>query len=80
MAVVSVTTLMVKPDRLEDFLDTARKSKAILEKHGGRNIRLLAALVAGEATGSFVTTCESDDFAASGALLDKFLADPEDWH
>ena len=55
---------------------TTRKSKAILEKSGAKNVRLLAALVAGEATGSFVMTCEADDFAGVGAVLDKFLADP----
>jgi hypothetical protein len=77
MAVVSVTTLTVKPDRYEDFLADTRKSKALLEKSGARNVRLLAALTAGEATGSLALTFEVDDFAAQGAVLDKFLADPE---
>jgi hypothetical protein len=77
MAVVSVTTLTVKPDRYEDFLETTRKAKAILEKSGAKNVRLLAALTAGEASGSLATTWEADDFAAQGAVLDKFLADPE---
>jgi hypothetical protein len=77
MAVVSVTTLSVKPDRYEDFLETTRKAKTILEKSGARNLRLLAALTAGEATGSLAMTWEVDDFAAQGAVLDKFLADPE---
>jgi hypothetical protein len=77
MAVVSVTTLTPKPDRYEDTLADVRKVKAILEKNGARNVRLLAALVAGQATGSLVMTAETDDFAANGAVLDKFLADPE---
>jgi hypothetical protein len=29
---VSVATLNVKPDRYEDFLETSRKAKAVLEK------------------------------------------------
>ena len=46
MAVVFVTTLTVKPDRFEEYLEeNARKAKALVEKHGGRNSRLLAALV-----------------------------------
>jgi hypothetical protein len=78
MAVVFVTTLTVKPDRFEEYLEeNARKAKALVEKHGGRNSRLLAALVAGEQTGSFAFIAEADDFAATGAVLDKFLADPE---
>ena len=51
MAVVFVTTLTVKPDRFEEYLEeNARKAKALVAKHGGRNCRLLAALVAGEQT------------------------------
>jgi hypothetical protein len=77
MAVVSVATLTIKPDRYEDFLADTRKSKAILEKCGARNVRLLAALTAGQASGSLALTWEADDFGAQGAVLDKFLADPE---
>jgi hypothetical protein len=77
MAVVQVVTSQVKPDKLEEFLELNRKAGPILEKAGGKNIRLMAALVAGEATGSFVGTVEADDFAAYGAVLDNFFADPE---
>jgi hypothetical protein len=77
MAVVSVTTLTVKPDRYEALLSDIRKSKAIMEKHGARNVRLLAGLVGGEASGSLAFTYEPDDFGAQGTILDQFLADPE---
>lgn len=77
MAVVGVTTVTVKPDRFEDYLDLARKAKVIVEKCGGKNVRLLTAMVAGEATGSFAFIEEADDFAAMGEALDKFMADPE---
>jgi hypothetical protein len=69
--------LTVKPDRYEDFLAVNRQAKALLEKAGAKNIRLLFALTAGEASGSFVLTSEADDLAAAGTVLDKFLADPE---
>jgi len=77
MTVVSVTTLTAKPDRYDDFMEQNRKSKALLEKAGARNVRVLFALTAGEASGAFVMTSEADDFAAAGVVLDKFLADPE---
>jgi hypothetical protein len=77
MAVVTVVTLTVKPDRFADAVESVRKSKAIIERGGGRDFRLLAALVAGEATGSVVVSFEADDFAAYGSIQDKFLADPE---
>jgi hypothetical protein len=77
MAVVSVSTFSVKPDRFEDELADVRKVKALIEKHGGKNVRLMAALVAGQQTGSMVLISETDDFAAQGASLDRVLADPE---
>jgi len=77
MAVVQVSTLKVKPDRFEDYLEDSRKVKALVEKHGGKNVRLLAALVAGEQTGTMAFISETDDFAAYGAVMDKVLADPE---
>jgi hypothetical protein len=77
VAVVSVATLNVKPDRYEDFLETTRKAKTVLEKCGARNVRLMAALTAGEASGSLAMSWEADDFGSQGAVLDKFVADPE---
>jgi hypothetical protein len=77
MAVVSVTTLTVKPDGFEEALGELRKIKAYTEKCGGKNVRLVAALVAGEATGSLAFITEADDFAAIGAVTDKFVGDPE---
>jgi len=77
MAVVTVATATVKPDRMEDFLQDMRKAKAITERCGGKNVRVLTAVVAGEATGTVAFMTESDDFAASGAAMDKFYADPD---
>jgi hypothetical protein len=77
MAVVAVTTLTPKPDRYEDFLVDLGKAKAIVEKNGAKGVRVLAGVVAGEATGSLVLTCEFDDFAAYGRFTDTVLGDPE---
>jgi hypothetical protein len=76
MTVLSVTALTIKPDRYEDFLATTKKSKSILEKCGAKNVRL-AVSMSGQSAGSFVLTHEAPDHAASGAILDKFLADSE---
>ncbi len=77
MAVVSVTNTTIRPGTYEAFLDTSRKAKAILERCGAKNFRVLGTLVAGEATASFATTWEADDHASYGAVMDKFLADAE---
>jgi len=55
----------------------AHKAKAGTEKAGGKNFRTLAGLVAGEATGTFVSTFEADDFASYGAVMDNFFAGPD---
>jgi hypothetical protein len=78
MAVVGVSNVTIKPDRMEDYIElVARPAKALLEKYGTKNVRLLAAVVAGEATGSVVYISETDDFAASGAVLDKLFTEPD---
>ncbi len=77
MAVVSVTSITIRPGTYEAFLETNRKAKAILERCGAKNLRLLGTLVAGQATASFALTWEADDHASYGAVMDKFLADSE---
>jgi hypothetical protein len=77
MAVVSTTTVQVKPDRFQEWLDTMRKVKPIMEKAGARDTRVLVGLVAGEATGTIVVVSEADDFAGAGAVFDHVFADPE---
>ena len=62
---------------MDDYLEGARKSKAVFEKHGGKNVRLLGAVVAGEATGTLAFIWEADGPAAHGAVVEKALADPE---
>ena len=77
MAVVFVATGTVKPDRMEHYLDGARKTKAVMEKQGAKNVRVLAAVAAGEATGSWAFIYETDDLTAFGASFDKMFADPD---
>jgi hypothetical protein len=77
MAVVSVTNITIRPGSYEAFLDTTRQAKAILERCGAKNFRVLGTLVAGEATSTFATTWEADDYASYGATMDRFLADAD---
>jgi hypothetical protein len=77
MAVTSVSTFTLKPDGYQAFLEQTGKAKGILERCGARNFRLMGTLMAGEATGTLVVTYEADDHASFGAVMDKFLADPD---
>jgi hypothetical protein len=77
MAVTQVATLTLKPDAYQAFLDQHRKAKAVLERCGARNVRLMGTILAGEATGTLAVSFEADDYASIGAVTDKLLADPD---
>ena len=77
MAVTQVVTLTLKPDGYQAFLEQHSKAKAVLERCGARNVRLMGTILAGEATGTLAVTFEADDHASIGAVTDKLLADPD---
>jgi hypothetical protein len=77
MTVVSTTNIALKPGGYEAFLDQTRKSKELLERCGAKKVRVLATLLAGQATGGIALAWEAGDHAKYGAVMDKFLADPE---
>src|SRR5262245_58676304 len=77
MAVISVTTLTLKPDKYEEWIKTTSSSKAVLERHGAKNVRAMGTILAGEQTATVAITWEADNYAAYGAVMDKFLEDQE---
>jgi hypothetical protein len=76
MAVISVATL-TSGDNWEQFLEANKKAKAILEKYGAKNVRLLAPVAGAEPSGTFHSTFEADDLATLGKILDSIYADPD---
>jgi hypothetical protein len=63
---------------MQGYIDqVARPAKQLLASYGVRKCRALTAVVAGEATGSVVFITELDDLAATGAVLDRVMADPQ---
>jgi hypothetical protein len=77
MAVISVTTLTVAPDRWEQFVEDNKKSKAILERHGARGVRLLAEVAGAVPSGTVHLTFEADSLQALGKIMDSVFADPD---
>jgi len=76
MAVISVATLTIG-DSWEAFLESNKKAKAILERYGAKNVRLLAPVAGAETSGTFHSTCVADDLATLGKILDSIYADPD---
>jgi len=67
----------VKPGRYEDHIALAHEAEKLLERHGGRDVRLLSASLAGEATGQWVMATDYADIEAYGASSDDINADPD---
>ena len=76
MAVISVTTLTVGPD-WDKFLEDQKKAKAILERHGARNVRLLAEVAGATPSGTMHSTFEAENLESLGRITDAVFADAE---
>jgi hypothetical protein len=77
MAVMSVTTMTVKPGGWDKMVEDAKKAKVILEKYGAQNVRLIAEVAGATPSGTAHTVYEAADLAALGKVLDSVYADPE---
>ena len=74
MTVIAATTFTIKPGAYEAFRDSHTKSKALLERCGARNIRLMGSIEGG---GALVATFEFEDYSSYGKFMDAFTSDPE---
>jgi len=77
MTVMQTTVTRPKPGRRHDAIALALEASKLLERHGATDNRLLAAQIAGEATGSNVFTTEFDTGEAWGEFNDSLFADAE---
>jgi hypothetical protein len=77
MAVISVATITVAPGRWDEFIEGSKKAKTMLEKHGAKNVRLLAELAGAVGSTAVHSTFEADDLAALGKVMDSIYADPD---
>ena len=77
MTVMQTTVTRPKPGRRHDAIALALEASKLLERHGATDNRLLAAQIAGEATGSNVFTTEFDSGEAWGEFNDSLYADAE---
>jgi hypothetical protein len=60
----------------DEMLENIKKANVILERHGGRNVRLMV-VSGGGPSGTAHSIFEADDLAALGKVLDGIYADPE---
>jgi hypothetical protein len=58
-------------------MESQKKAKAIMERHGAKNVRLLAPVAGAEPSGTMHQTFEADDMASLGKITDALFADPE---
>ena len=78
MAVVNVSVITVKPGQTEAALQGVRDGKSIVERHGGRNYRLMAPVAGPDPiVATFVLTWETPDMATWGKVNDAVWSDAE---
>lgn len=70
---LSRSSLQVAGPAHTDFLAGQSATDEILTKAGAKNLRLIAAMSAGEASGSVVATWEADDWEAFGKVTNNFF-------
>jgi len=75
MTVGSSTVTMLVPGRENDAIADAPKFKALLERHGAQNYRVM--LMMDRTPLRMVTSYEAEDQAALGKIADNMLADAE---
>ncbi len=77
MTVVNTTTLTFTAGGWDKLVEDVTKSKAILERHGAKNVRLLVPVSGPMGAGTAVTTLEADTHADMGKIMDAIFADPD---
>jgi hypothetical protein len=75
MTVGSSTVTMLVPGRENDAIADAPKFRALLERHGAQNYRIM--LMMDRTPLRMVTSYEAEDQAALGKISDSLLTDPE---
>ena len=76
-AFVEIHVSQVKPGRMDDAFDTARRVADYVEARGASNAQLLTLFVAGSASNQVVFTFELPTMRAWGSLSDSWTADPD---
>jgi hypothetical protein len=77
MAVIAASTLTLKPGAYPAFLEHHSKAKAVLERCGARNVRLMGSIGGGDTGAALAVSFEFDDYASHGKFMDAMLADSE---
>ena len=76
MTVIVASTLTLKPGAYPAFLEQHGNAKAMLERLGASNVRLMGSIGGGPG-GGLVVSMEFDDYASHGKFTDAMLADPD---
>jgi heme-degrading monooxygenase HmoA len=77
MAVIQMSTVRVKPGRLEEFMAHQDAIKVINARYGLTGRRLLRKTLAGEQTGEILIFSEFEDMAAYVRWNEERTKDPE---
>ena len=77
MTVLSSVAGRVQPGRYEEFLSQGLEISKLYERHGAENVRLMEAISAGEASGSWTFSAEFENGERYGTFLEEIIQDLE---
>jgi hypothetical protein len=77
VSVIHIVHTRVQNGRIDEYLETTRLAAKLVERHGGRNIRVMRCALGVEGYGTNIFTSEHDSLEAFGAYHDEVNADAE---
>jgi hypothetical protein len=77
VTIVRTWSVRPKAGRFDDAIGLLTEGAKLLDRHGGREIRLTHGVLAGSHSGSLVASLEFETFASHGEFVDELATDVE---
>jgi hypothetical protein len=77
VTIVRTWSVRPKAGRFDDAIGLLTEGAKLLDRHGGREIRLTHGVLVGSHSGALVASCEFETFARHGEFIDELATDVE---
>ncbi len=77
MTIVRTWSVRPKAGRFDDAIGLLTEGAKLLDRHGGRDIRLTHGVMVGNHSGALVVSCEFETFTRHGEFVDELATDIE---
>jgi hypothetical protein len=77
VTIVRTWSVRPKAGRFDDAIGLLTEGAKLLDRHGGRDIRLTHGVMVGNHSGALVVSCEFETFTRHGEIIDELATDVE---